>query len=78
MTFDHPSKTATLDGITKIWEKFLTPESVENFVKFGFYSEYLTMPDGTISNNTKILALNTNACYKFNTYLMRTLNDPGN
>lgn len=53
-------------------------ESLKKFSEFGYYSAPLKLADGTVLNTTRIIGLNTNACYNLNYYLVRTINDPGN
>jgi len=59
------------------WSAYLSPEALETFKVNGFYSETLRLADGTVYEDTKIIAVNTEACYNLNLYLLANRNDPG-
>ena len=64
----------------KMWMEagWLTEKEVQVFRRYGYYSKQLTLADGRTFNKTKVIALNTNACYFFNFDLVKTTYDPAN
>ena len=59
------------------WRQWLTPEAIEIFKEQGYYSEYFKLTDGTKFDKVRIIALNTQPCYKWNFYLFETHKDGG-
>lgn len=55
----------------------MSPSAIEKFKVNGFYTETFKTADGTLYENTKIIAINTEACYNLNFYLLADRNDPG-
>lgn len=60
-----------------LWRKYLTPEAQEEFSRHGFYSQKLNSTDGTHYSNVRVIAVNTEACYSANYFLMKLRDDPG-
>lgn len=55
----------------------MTPEAQKQFAVNGFYSQRLKTSDGTVHDKVRIVAVNTEACYNANFFLMKYRNDPG-
>jgi len=47
MSFDHSNENIAIRGFEIIWRKFISEESVDSFKRFGYYSEFLTFPNGS-------------------------------
>lgn len=60
-----------------LWRDWLTPDAQEQFAVNGFYSMPLTTSDGTLHEKVRVIAVNTEACYNFNFFLMKLRDDPG-
>lgn len=58
------------------WREYLTPEAQELYAKQGYYTQKLKTVYG-IFDNVNIVAMNTEACYNMNFYLLSQRNDPG-
>jgi hypothetical protein len=43
----------------------------------GFYSQKLKTSDGTVYDKVRVIAVNTEACYNANFFLMKLRDDPG-
>ena len=56
---------------------WLDSEDIKVFNKYGYYSKPLKLKDGREFPNTKVIALNTNACYFYNVYILKSKYDPG-
>jgi hypothetical protein len=50
----------------------LSESELQQFTKYGYYSKPLKF-----NNKGKIMAINNNACYNWNTWLLKNRNDPG-
>lgn len=61
-----------------MWKGFFTPESLEQFTKYGYYDEPLKLSNGKVYEKVRVIGLNTQACYYWNYYLISQRNDPGN
>jgi len=60
-----------------LWRKYMTEEAQEVFAQHGYYQQKLNLTDGTHYDNVRIIALNTEACYSANYFLMKLRDDPG-
>jgi hypothetical protein len=55
----------------------LSDQAIIEFKQNGFYSDYLRLSDGTLMNKVKVVAVNMQANYMLNLYLITNRNDPG-
>ena len=46
-------------------------------MQYGYYATTLKLKNGKEYTNTKIIAINTMACYNLNWYLVKNRYDPG-
>jgi hypothetical protein len=56
---------------------WLNASDIPLFEKYGYYSKNLTLKDGRVYKNTKIIAINTMTCYYFNFAVLKSRYDPG-
>lgn len=47
------------------------------FTRNGFYSQRFQTSDGTVHDKVRVIAINTEACYYYNLYLLAEMSDPG-
>ena len=47
------------------------------FLQNGFYSQRFKTSDGRVHDNVRVLAINTEACYYYNLFLLAEMSDPG-
>lgn len=66
-----------LPFLANYWQKWLGEESLADFEKMGFYTAKFSTTDGTKYDNVNVIAINTEACYNANYYLMSNREDPG-
>lgn len=59
------------------WSQWLDDNAKEQYAKAGYYSQPLRLTNGTLYQNTKIIAVTTQPCYQYNLYLWGERNDPG-
>jgi hypothetical protein len=62
-----------------LWKElgWIEQEEFELYKKYGYYSKPLTLKDGRVFNNTKIIAINTMGCYYYNFEVLKSRYDPG-
>ena len=51
---------------------------MKEFSKNGFYSQRLKTTDGRVHDKVRVVAINTEACYYYNLFLLTEMSDPGN
>ena len=65
----------------KLWDRYFDEDTKATYAKHGYYSQRLRTKDanGTLRDveGVNIVAVNTEACYTMNFYLMSERNDPG-
>lgn len=75
--FSNPTPDPMITFNAEQWQQWMTPDAHEQFKVNGFYSERLKTSSGEEFSNTRVIAVNTEACYAANFYLMKLRNDPG-
>lgn len=50
---------------------------MEEFLQNGFYTQQFVTSDGRALDKVRVVAINTEACYTYNLYLLTEINDPG-
>lgn len=76
--FRSPGIDKATNEFKQYWQQYLDEDAYDLFGQFGYYSQNLRLRNGSEYANTKIIGLNTQACLKWNWYLMDTRDDPGN
>lgn len=79
-TINSQDFTATDPMITfnlGIWKQWMSQSAQQEYGVNGFYSQYLTLSDGTTLDKVRVIAVNTEACYNMNFFLMKLRDDPG-
>jgi len=66
----------------KSWAQYFDEQSAAEYAKAGYYTQKLrtfnsTTNTTTYYNKTNLVAVNTQACYSMNFYLMSQRDDPG-
>jgi len=56
-----------IDLYSQIWNAagWLTDDEARSYKEWGYYSKYLSLKDGRDYPKTKVIALNTMACYAY-------------
>lgn len=72
-TITDPMITYNLE----LWKVWLTEDAQKQFAVNGFYSQKLKTSDGTVYDKVRVIAVNTEACYNANFFLMKLRDDPG-
>jgi sphingomyelin phosphodiesterase len=72
---DIPDPTITL--LADKWNVWLDENSIEQFMKNGCYVQSVKLSDGTDMPKVKVVAINSEASYNFNFFLITNRNDPG-
>jgi hypothetical protein len=55
----------------------LDEDALSEFSRYGYYSTDLKLKSGEALPNTKVISINSNACYVLNFQLLASINDPG-
>lgn len=76
--FSAPNSNIPINAFSDLWLDWLEPETIANYVKYGYYSQTLKLKDGRVYNNTKLIGINTQACNNMNWALIKNRYDPGN
>jgi len=66
-----------LPFLAKYWSDYLDEDALKDFSKNGFYTTKFKTTDGTVYDNVNVIAINTEACYNANYYLISNREDPG-
>jgi len=74
---DFDETDPILPFLANYWQKWLDEEALADFSKMGFYTTKLSTSNGTKYDNVNVIAINTEACYNANYYLMSNREDPG-
>ena len=65
----------------KLWDQYFDDQAKVMYAKHGYYSQRLRVKDanGTLQDveGMNVVAVNTEACYNMNFYLMSQRDDPG-
>lgn len=77
MDFREGQRDPIIDHQTLTWKQWFTEESLKEFNKNGFYSQKFKTSDGRELDNVRVIAINTEACYYFNLFLLAEMQDPG-
>jgi hypothetical protein len=77
-SFEKPYQNKAINEYKDSWKGWLTDESLEQFSKWGYYSQDLVLANGKKVANTKVIGINTQTCNNMNWYLFGQRNDPGN
>lgn len=75
--FESPEGEPSLQGYKDSWEDFIDEDAMRQISQYGFYSTNLKLKDGTVFKDTKIISLNSVACYKYNAFILDIPGDPG-
>lgn len=74
---DFTTQDPIIPILADLWSDYLSEEALEQFRVNGFYSEQFHTTDGKVWDNVRVIAVNTEACYNMNFFLMSNRNDPG-
>jgi 3',5'-cyclic AMP phosphodiesterase CpdA len=66
-----------LPYLANYFQKYIDADALAEFEKNGFYTTKFSTTDGTKYENVNIIAINTEACYNANYYLISNREDPG-
>lgn len=66
-----------LPFLAEYWSDYLDEAALKDFSKNGFYTTKFRTTDGTVYENVNVIAINTEACYNANYYLISNREDPG-
>lgn len=78
MDFREGRRDSIIDHQAITWSQWFTEESKAEFLRNGFYSQEFVTSGGRKHDKVRVVALNTEACYYYNLYLMAEMGDPGN
>ena len=67
---DFENQDPIIPYLANYWKAWLSEEAVNEFLINGYYSDVFKTSDGTIYPNVRVIAVNTEACYNANFYLM--------
>jgi len=67
-SFDKEGNNIPLETYKKVWNGWLTPESIEQFQKYGYYSQNLVIDGKEL--NAKVIGINTQTCNNMNWFLL--------
>ena len=76
----HEERNTLVKGVADSWEQWIGKEAAEELHQRGYYSTVVTASSGmlmNVSDEIRVIALNTNACNGQNWYLLRNSTDPG-
>jgi len=71
----HPDPMITFQ--LEQWSDWLDEDAQKEYAVHGYYSQPLKTSDGTVFPKVRVVAVNTEACYNMNFYLMKLRDDPG-
>ena len=77
MDFRDGRRDSIIDHQVETWKQWFTEESLAEFSKNGFYTQRFKTSDGHVHDNVRVIAINTEACYYLNLYLLAEMSDPG-
>ena len=77
MDFREGRRDPIIDHQGVTWKQWFTDESMAEFLQNGFYSQPFKTTDGRVHDNVRVLAINTEACYYYNLFLLAEMSDPG-
>jgi hypothetical protein len=63
--------------LANYFQKYIDEDALAEFKEKGFYTTKFSTTDGTKYDNVNVIAINTEACYNANYYLMSNREDPG-
>jgi len=75
--FSAPTPDPMITYQLGLWSDWLTEDAQKQFAVNGFYSQKLKTSDGTEYEKVRVIAVNTEACYNANFFLMKLRDDPG-
>ena len=67
----------------ELWDQYFDEEAKAVYAKAGYYTQKLKTKNATdgstlkVYDNVNVIAVNTEACYSMNFYLMSQRDDPG-
>ena len=76
-SFVNPGDNYEIDHFKDSWSQWLTEDAFEVFGQYGYYSMDIELERGTVSPNTRLIAINTQVCDSLNWHLMGERQDPG-
>ena len=74
---DFETTDPILPFLGKYFKKYLDEEALTQFEKTGFYTTKFSTTDGTKYEKVNLIAINTQACYNANFFLISNRQDPG-
>lgn len=77
LDFDSKTPDPTITLLAEKWNIYLDEDSVEQFTKNGCYVQTMKTSAGETLDNVKVIAINSEASYSSNFYLISNRNDPG-
>lgn len=76
--FTAPNTNYPINHFYEDWAQWLGEEATEVFKQYGYCSIPFKLADGTVLENSKVIAINTQASNPENWYLPGFKYDPGN
>ena len=74
---DFNEKDPMIDFNLEQWQCYLDEQAQKTYEKAGYYSQTLTLSNGTNYQKVRVIAVTTQPMYQFNFYLWSTREDPG-
>ena len=77
--FSTPNSNYAINHISDMWYDWLTPEAIEKYAEYGYYSMDLKLNNGKqVPAGSRIIAYNTNTCDSLNFFVWGERQDPAN
>jgi sphingomyelin phosphodiesterase len=57
--FSDPNTNIPINAFGPSWEAWLGPQVLQNWTTYGYYSKVLTLNDGRVYPNTRVIGINT-------------------
>lgn len=67
---DFNSTDPIIPFLANYWKVWLDEAALQEFLVNGFYTQKFSTTDGTVYDKVNVIAVNTEACYNANFYLM--------
>lgn len=69
-SFGAPHENREINGFKDHWSEWLTPEALDKFSEYGYYSMPIKLKNGKgVPAGSRAIVLNTNACANINWFL---------
>lgn len=76
--FSKPNSNYSINEIKEYWRDWIGDSAAEKYGEYGYYSKDFVLKNGkSLPANSKVIAMNTNACDVLNFYVWGEREDPG-